>query len=222
MTVQHAHLRDTRSLAQRHTLFAELLDRNGPPPAWRRPPTFGTLTRLVLEQQVSLASANAAYNRLADELGSVTPAGFLGLDDATLRSVGFSRQKTGYVRGIADLILSGTLDLVSVAASDPDHALGQLMAVRGIGRWTASCFVLFVNGAPDVWPSGDRALYVSMTNVLSLGSVPPKERCDDIAASWSPYRSTAARMLWHDYLGGRSWVPKDTAGFSGGTGMVPL
>lgn len=222
MTESDAPLEDALSLAATHAVFAELLDRNGSPPKWRRPPTFETITRLVLEQQVSLASANAAYNRLADELGSVTPDTFLGLDDATLRSVGFSRQKTDYVRGIADQMLSGGLDLAAVAASDPDHAVEQLMAVRGIGRWTASCFVLFVNGAPDVWPSGDRALYVSITNVLALASVPSKERCDEIAASWSPYRSTAARMLWHDYLGGRTWVPKDNAGFSGGAGMVPV
>jgi DNA-3-methyladenine glycosylase II len=209
-----AHLDEAAGLASDHRVFAELLDRNGPPPRWRRPPSFETITRLVLEQQVSLASANAAYNRLAAELGQVEPDGFLTLDDATLRAVGFSRQKAGYVRGIADLILGGELDLVAVAQKNPDDAVAALVSVRGIGQWTASCFVLFVNGAPDIWPSGDRALYVSMTNVLALGAVPPKEDCDEIAVAWSPSRSTAARMLWHDYLGGRSWVPSDTAGFS--------
>ena len=105
---------------------------------------------------------------------------------------------------------------------DPEDATEALLAVRGVGLWTASCFVLFVNGASDVWPSGDRALYVSMTNVLALGEVPSRDACDAIASSWSPHRSTAARMLWHDYLGGRAWVPTDNAGFSDGTGMVPL
>lgn len=214
MNTAESHRDSADALASHHPVFAEMLDRNGPPPKWRRPPSFETVTRLVLEQQVSLASANAAYNRLAVKLGQVEPQPFLTLNDETLRTVGFSRQKAGYVRGIADLILNGDLDLSAIADADPDSAIDALVAVRGIGNWTASCFVLFVNGAPDIWPSGDRALYVSMTNVLGLGTVPPKDDCDEIAAAWTPYRSTAARMLWHDYLGGRTWVPTDTAGFS--------
>jgi len=210
------------ALADRHRVFAELFERNGDPPNWRRPPTFETLTRLILEQQVSLASANAAYNRLEARLGHVEPAAFLPLSDPELKTIGFSRQKAGYVRGIADRLLDGSLVLQDIVAMSPEQATEALIDIRGIGVWTAACFVLFVNGAPDVWPSGDRALYVSMTNVLGLGEVPSRDVCDETASAWSPHRSTAARMLWHDYLGGRSWVPTDRAGFSDGVGMVPL
>lgn len=208
------------ALAGAHPLFAELLSKNGYPPRWRRPATFATLTRLILEQQVSLASANAAFNRLAARIGSVTPSNFLALNDDELRSDGFSRQKTGYVRGVAELMESDGLDLDAISVLDKDDAIERLVAIRGVGHWTASCFVLFVNAAPDVWPTGDRALYVSMSRVLDLDGVPDKETCDGIAATWSPNRSAAARMLWHDYLGGRAYTPTDLAGFIESTGMV--
>lgn len=208
-------------LAFRERVFADLSERNGPPPLWMRQPTFETVTRLILEQQVSLASANAAYRRLDDRLGTVEPAGFLSLTDSELKSVGFSRQKTSYVRGVADLICTGGLDLAAIAELEDDDAESQLLRIRGIGKWTAACFLLFAKGSPDIWPSGDRALYVSMASVFNLGAVPDKETADGMAQSWAPHRSTAARMLWYDYLGGREYVPSDTSGFAEGTGMVP-
>lgn len=213
--------RAINSLSSEHEAFAVLADRNGPPPLWLRRPDFETVTRLILEQQVSLASANAAYRRLVERLGSVDPIGFLTLTDSELREIGFSRQKTGYVRGVADLIASGALDLEEVAALDDSAAEERLLDVRGIGKWTAACFLLFAKGSPDIWPSGDRALYVSMVSVFDLPSVPDRDTADAMAASWSPHRSTAARMLWYDYLGGREYVPTDTSGFAEGTGMVP-
>jgi DNA-3-methyladenine glycosylase II len=208
-------------LASRDRVFADLSERNGPPPLWMRQPTFETVTRLILEQQVSLASANAAYRRLSDRLGNVDPEGFLSLTDSELKSVGFSRQKTSYVRGVADLVCSGDLDLAAIAELEDVEAEAQLLQIRGIGRWTAACFLLFAKGSPDIWPSGDRALYVSMASVFNLGAVPDKDTADEMAESWAPHRSTAARMLWYDYLGGRDYVPSDTSGFAEGTGMVP-
>lgn len=195
------------ALADRDPLFASLAERNGTPPEWRRVGSFATLVLFILEQQVSLASARAAYLRLCDTIGEVTPTGFLTLDDVTLRSVGFSRQKTGYVRGLADLLETGSLDLDTLGDLDDDAATERLLTIRGVGRWTAACYLLFVLGRPDVWPTGDRALYVAMRDALSLDDVPPAEIADGMADSWSPYRSVAARMLWHDYLGGRDWQP---------------
>ncbi|KAA3638453.1 MAG: DNA-3-methyladenine glycosylase 2 family protein [Armatimonadetes bacterium] len=208
------------ALAGAHPVFAELLRKNGDPPGWRRPPTFATLTRLVLEQQVSLASANAAFNRLETRIGSVSPSNLLTLNDDELRRDGFSRQKAGYVRGIAEMIEASDLDLEAISRLEKEDAIERLVAIRGVGRWTASCFVLFVNGAPDVWPTGDRALYVSMSRVLGLDGVPDRESCDHIATAWSPYRSAAARMLWHDYLGGKNYEPTDSGGFIDGEGIV--
>jgi DNA-3-methyladenine glycosylase II len=199
-------------LARLDPLFAALRERNGLPPSWRREPSFATIVRLILEQQVSLASATAAFTRLAERVGEVTPDAVLASTAAELRADGFSRQKAGYVAGIARSITDGDLDPGSLPADTPG-ARDALLSIRGIGPWTASCFMLFALGAPDVWPTGDRALYVAMARNLGLGDVPSRERADAIADRWSPHRSTAARMLWHDYLGGRAHVTDPRAGF---------
>lgn len=212
-------LDDAHSLSNEHTLFSELLDRNGPPPLWRREPSFATLVRFILEQQVSLASANAAFKRFDERTCGVTPEGTLASSDAELKTDGFSRQKASYVRGIAELILSGELDPADLVG-EADAVKDRLVSIRGIGPWTASCYLLFVNGDRDTWPTGDRALYVSIANNLHLANVPSSKEGDLIAKEWAPRRSTAAKMLWHDYLGGASHVPTTDAGFVGGSGKV--
>lgn len=204
--------RQAAELASRGSPFDRLLARNGTPPLWRRPPTYATLVRLILEQQVSLASATAAYTRLSDRVGSVTPASVLASTDEQLRVDGFSRQKARYVRLAASRIEGGDFHLPG-PGSGRDDARGALLSLTGVGPWTAACYLLFVCGDPDVWPSGDRALVVSMTRVLGLDSVPATEVADAIASQWSPHRSTAARMLWHDYLGGTSYRALPNAGF---------
>lgn len=209
------------ALCRSHPTFAALRERNGEPPAfWRRTPTFGTITLLVLEQQVSLASARAAFIKLKESIGEVEPERFLKLDADQLREIGFSRQKAGYVRGIAELIVAGGLDLEAISRLDGGDAIDTLTEVRGIGVWTASCFALFVNGANDIWPSGDRALYVSMRSVFDLDDVPSRDVADAMADEWRPYRSIAAKMLWHDYLGGESYQRSAHDGFIDGAGMV--
>lgn len=203
---------EVHALAATHDVFADLLDRNGFPPLWRRQPSFATLVRLVLEQQVSLRSAAAAFGRLASRVGDVTPDAIIASTDEELRADGFSRQKARYVRGIASLVADGALSMAELER-DPDTARAVLLSITGIGPWTASCFQLFALGHPDVWPSGDRALYVSMGRNLGRGAVPERDEADAIAEGWMPHRSTAARMLWHDYLGGRSHVDDPAAGF---------
>lgn len=200
------------ALGRLHPLFAGLLARNGPPPLWRRHPSFQTLVRLVLEQQVSLASANAAFRRLEARVGNVTPSSVLESTDAQLKGDGFSRQKAGYVRGIAHLILDGDFEPETMPA-DATVSKQALMSIRGIGPWTAACFLVFALGLPDEWPRGDRALHVSMAQVMHLPSIPGSDDAESIASSWTPHRSTAARMLWHDYLGGASYVQAHDAGF---------
>ena len=129
---------DVESLAAGHRPFAELFDRNGLPPLWRREASFATLVRFVLEQQVSLASANAAFQRLEDRLSGVTPEGVLGSTDAEMKTDGFSRQKTEYVRGIAALIVSGEFDPADLP-NDQGVVRERLLEIRGVGPWTASC-----------------------------------------------------------------------------------
>jgi DNA-3-methyladenine glycosylase II len=182
--------------------FERLYRRNGVPPLWKREPGYATLLLIILEQQVSLASARAAYARLETELGVVTPEAFLGLDDATLRAVGFSRQKAGYGRGLAAALLAGEVDLTRLADADDSTARAELMAIRGIGPWTADVYLLFVLGRQDAWPTGDRALQVSLGRLKAFDGVPDPATTDRVAEAWRPWRSVAARMLWHDYLGG--------------------
>ena len=210
---------DVKSLAHEFALFASLLERNGPPPLWRRDPSFATLVRFILEQQVSLASARAAYERLEARLGTVTPERLLGSTDGALRADGFSRQKMSYVRGLAEIMVDGSFDPADLP-DDPEAVRERLLEIRGIGPWTASCFLLFVCGDRDTWPTGDRALYVSIANNLGFDEVPTRDRGDALARAWAPRRSTAAKMLWHDYLGGRSHVPARGEGFVEGTGKV--
>ncbi len=198
-------------LASCDRVFAELRDRNGTPPLWRRPASFTTLVRLILEQQVSLASANAAYRRLEARVGVVTPDAVLASTADELRADGFSRQKAGYVRGIATAIVSG--EFTPEALVGVDDAADRLLALKGVGPWTVACFEIFALGVPDAWPTGDRAVYVSMSQVFDLDDVPDRETADAMASEWSPHRATAARMLWHDYLGGRSYTPSPDAGF---------
>jgi DNA-3-methyladenine glycosylase II len=200
------------ALAATEPIFARLIERNGVPPLWRREPSYATVVRLILEQQVSLASATAAYARLARRVGDVTPEAILSSTDAELRADGFSRQKAGYVRDIATAVVDGSFDPAAVA-SDRDEAVTALLALRGVGPWTASCYALFAMGEQDVWPTGDRALHVAVARVFELASVPTTGEAEALARAWSPYRSAAARMLWHDYLGGAAYTVSEDAGF---------
>ncbi len=182
--------------------LAGLAERNGVPPLWPREPGFPTMVRLILEQQVSLASADAAFQKLEQSIGRVEPEGFIGLEATELRAIGFSRQKAGYVRGIATGLLDGSIDLNTIGGLNDAAASDRLLDIRGIGPWTAACYLLFALRRSDVWPPGDRALQVSMGRVFDLAAVPSVVESNVRAAAWRPLRSVAARMLWYDYLGG--------------------
>lgn len=177
-----------------------LFEANGVPPLWSRSAGFPTLVKIVLEQQVSLDSAAAAYANLERALGNVKPRRFLSLNDARLKEIGFSRQKAGYCRGIAEQCRDGILDLDELAKLSDADAHKRLIEVRGIGPWTSDVYLLFALRRRDVWPNGDRALVVSMAEGLPLGEVPTYEEAGKIAEAWRPWRSVAARMLWHSYL----------------------
>lgn len=188
------------TLATRDPRLAALRDENGLPPLWKRAEGFATLVKVILEQQVSLDSAAAAFANLGTALGTVTPAGFLRLDGAELKAIGFSHQKARYCRGISTRLLEGSLDLDGMARRGDIEARDYLMAVPGIGPWTADVYVLFALRRADVWPRGDRALVVSMAESLPLDEVPSYEVAGEMAELWRPWRSVAARMLWHSYL----------------------
>ncbi len=192
-------------LVGRDPHLAEVHRRFGPPPLWARRPGFSALVRIILEQQVSLASARAAFERLRAAVDRLTPRAFLELDAATLRRAGFSRQKAGYCRSLAEEIVAGRLRLAEVARMDDDSAHDRLTRLRGVGRWTADIYLLMALGRPDVWPRGDLALAKAAQRVKGLAELPGDEELESIAAAWRPWRAVAARLLWHDYL---SWPAK--------------
>lgn len=158
------------------------------------------MVKIILEQQVSLESAAAAFGNLEAAIGFVRPERFLRLDDAKLKDIGFSRQKAGYCRDLARGLVDGSIDLGDLQSCSDGDAHRALTAIRGIGPWTADVYLLFVLRRPDVWPHGDRALVVSMAENMAMTDVPGYDEAASIAGSWSPWRAVAARMLWHAYL----------------------
>jgi DNA-3-methyladenine glycosylase II len=197
---QRSLLRATRELVAQDPDLAAVVDRYGPPPLWAREPGFHTLIHIVLEQQVSLASAKAAYDRLVAATGRLVPGRFLALSDAELKAVGFSRQKAAYGRGLAQAILDGRIDLARLETLDDDQVKVQLTAIKGIGPWTADIYLLMVLRRPDTWPSGDLALASAVQRVKRLRAQPTPERLERVGREWQPWRAVAARILWHYYL----------------------
>ena len=190
-----------RSLAQRDDDLAAIVEKWGVPPMWPRDPGFPALVYLILEQQVSLASAKAAYDRLLDKLNSaLLPERFLRLDARNLKRIGFSRQKAGYCRLLADSVLKGHLDLDGIAVMDDDSARAELTRIKGIGPWTADVYLLMALKRPDVWPVGDLALQKAARRVKRLRKHPSPARLEKLGEAWRPWRAVAARLLWHDYL----------------------
>ncbi len=187
-------------LASRDAALAAILKAHGYPPLWRREPGFGTLLHIVLEQQVSLSSARAAFERLCQVAQPLTPETFLKLDDATLKRVGFSRQKTRYGRALAAALQTGELDLARLETLDDDAVRRDLTRVVGIGTWTADIYLMTVLGRPDVWPRGDLALAVAVKEVKGLPTRPRPDELTVVAEPWRPLRAVAARLLWHHYL----------------------
>lgn len=196
-------LHGVSQLAERDPDLARILATWGPPPLWAREPGFPTLIHIILEQQVSLASAKAAFNRLLAMATPLTPEAFLSLDDSTLKMIGFSRQKMLYGRHLAQAILSGELDLVALAAADDETARMTLLKRKGIGLWTADIYLLMALRRPDIWPVGDLGLVVAMQEVKQLAARPRAEEMDALARPWRPWRAVAARLLWHHYLSKR-------------------
>ena len=197
---QRSLLDATRELAASDPDLAVVVDRYGPPPLWAREPGFHTLIHIILEQQVSLASAQAAYDRLVAASGRLVPERFLALNDTELKTIGFSRQKAAYGRGLAQAILDGRLDLARLGTLDDAQAKVQLTEIKGIGSWTADIYLLMVLRRPDTWPSGDLALASAVQRLKRMRTAPTPMKLERIGRAWQPWRAVAARILWHYYL----------------------
>ena len=174
----------------------------GPPPLWDRPGNFETLLQIILEQQVSLASAKACYDKLCRRVGRVTPHAVLNSTDIELKADGFSRQKTAYARHLAEAMLNKHLDLEKLNHLDDADVKTELIRLKGIGEWTSDIYLLMAMLRPDVMPKGDVALHTAW-HKLSGEPRPSSDEFLVIAERWKPYRSVAARLLWHFYLSER-------------------
>ena len=183
--------------------MASIYNTHGKPPLWDRPTGFGTLLNIILEQQVSLASAKACFDKLAAHLGDITPANLLTVNDADLKTIGFSRQKTAYARHLSEAILQDRIDLGTLHHLPDAEVKVELVKLKGVGEWTSDVYLLMAMLRPDVMPRGDIALHAAYQKLTNADKRPASDEFVIMAEKWKPYRSVAARLLWHYYLSER-------------------
>ncbi|MFC0773738.1 DNA-3-methyladenine glycosylase family protein [Terrimonas alba] len=177
-----------------------ILKKYGYPPLWSRPSSFSTLIHIILEQQVSLASALAAFNKLKEKIGLITPEKVLSLSDEEMRACYFSRQKTIYARHLAEAIVSSQLNLEELSIL-PDHLIREkLKQIKGIGDWTVDVYLLFALKRTDVFPVGDLAMVNAFRDIKQLSKEISREAIIEMARPWQPYRSIGTMLLWHHYI----------------------
>ena len=189
-----------KRLAEEQEEFAIVLAAYGTPPLWDRPAGFATLLQIILEQQVSLASAKACFDKLGAHLGEVTPAALMRVNDNELRMIGFSRQKAAYARHLAEAVLEQRIDLNSIHLMEDAEAKAELTRLKGVGEWTSDIYLLMAMLRPDVMPKGDIALHAAYQKLTRADKRPGSDEFLVTAQKWRPFRSVAARLLWHYYL----------------------
>lgn len=188
-------------LARRDIRLASILETYGPPPMWGRKPGFTTLVRIIIEQQVSLVSARAMFERLKTNVEPFAAERFIELGEPFLRSLGMTRQKSAYCVNLAHAVVEGHLHSLSKLTDEDAHA--TLLHIKGIGPWSAQVYQLMALRRPDIWPNGDVALATAVTNLKKLTVRPSFSELSQMAEHWRPFRSVAARMLWQYYLAGK-------------------
>ena len=197
-------------LSQEHEEMVFVYNTYGAPPLWDRATGFGTLLNIILEQQVSLASAKACFDKLAIQIGDVTPTNLLELNDAELKTIGFSRQKATYARHLSEAIINKHIDLDSLHTLPDAEAKAELIKLKGVGEWTADVYLLMAMLRPDVMPRGDIALHAAYQKLTGAEKRPGSDEFIEIAEKWRPFRSVAARLLWHYYLSERAVKKRTT------------
>ena len=187
-------------LAKKDKHLKKILQQHGYPPMWQREPNFETLIHIILEQQVSLASAKAALNKLKEKIGTITPKKLLALTDAEIKACYFSRQKIIYARHLAESIVNGELSIKKLSSLHDDEIRNELKKIKGIGDWTVDVFLLMALQRTNIFPTGDLAMMNSLKKVKQLSPKITKEEIIVMAESWKPHRSIATMILWHSYL----------------------
>ena len=191
-------------LASRDKTLGAIFESHGNPPLWRRSQGFPTLVHIILEQQVSLRSGKAMFDRLANAVEPFAPEQFLSCGEEYLRQLGVTRQKAAYLIHLSELIVSGELNLSRLSRMTDDDARHTLMNVKGIGSWSADVYLLMAMCRSDIWPAGDLALAVAAKELFDLQERPSPIELELLAEKWRPHRAVAARMLWQYYLATRT------------------
>jgi DNA-3-methyladenine glycosylase II len=197
-----------RDLATRDETLAGIFTRHGPPPLWRRATGFATLVHIILEQQVSLRSGKAMFDRLSASVDPFSPEQFVFRGEGYLRSLGVTRQKSSYLVHLASLIVAGELNIARLSRMGDHDARLALMSVKGIGSWSADVYLLMAMRRADIWPAGDLALAVAAKDLMGLTKRPTPDELESLAERWRPHRAVAARMLWQYYLAKKAAAKK--------------
>lgn len=187
------------ALAEREPAFAAVVDKFGIPEPRSSERGAQTLLRTIVGQQVSVAAARAMWAKLEAAFGAPPDLHrLLAASDEELRAAGMSRQKSGYIRSLAELVISGGLDLDHLPKDD-EEAIALLTQIKGIGRWSAEIYLLFAEGRPDVFPAGDLAVMVELGRLMGLPEKPSEKALRELAEPWRPFRGAAAVLAWHSY-----------------------
>jgi DNA-3-methyladenine glycosylase II len=203
-----------RELAARDETLGAIFHVHGNPPLWRRTQGFPTLVHIILEQQVSLRSGKAMFDRLEAKIQPFAPEKFLHCGEDYLRKLGVTRQKAAYLIHLANLLSSGELNLGKLSRMTDHDARQALMNVKGIGSWSADVYLLMAMCRADIWPAGDLALAVAAKELFELAERPTPAELEVLAENWRPHRAVAARMLWQYYLAKRAKNKKDNGATS--------
>jgi DNA-3-methyladenine glycosylase II len=187
-------------LAKKDKHLLSIIKQYGYPPIWTRAASFQTLIHIILEQQVSLASARAALNKLKEKLGTITARKLLALSDEELKACYFSRQKMVYAKCLAHAIVSKQINLKSFSTLKDAEIRQELKMIKGIGDWTVDVYLLFALQRTDIFPLGDLAMISALKELKQLNKETKKEELLKLSEPWKPYRSIATMLLWHYYI----------------------
>jgi DNA-3-methyladenine glycosylase II len=191
--------RSIDALAGMEPAIARMLETIGYPPPRIRDRGYQTLLRTIVGQQVSVAAANAIWAKMEAMIGAgLAPEAVAAAPDELLRATGLSRQKIAYARSLAEHVASGTIDFDRLPADD-EEAIAQMIAIKGIGRWSAEIYLLFAEGRPDIWPAGDLAIQEGLGRILGLPERPSEKQVRAAAENWRPHRGAVTLLTWHCY-----------------------
>src|SRR4030095_1511538 len=200
-TLHDANFHDLcNKLTSKDKDLRSIVEQYGYPPVWTRRATFETLIHIILEQQVSLASARAALNKLKEKIGTITPKKLLALSDQELKACYFSRQKMVYARCLAEAIVAKNISLKKLSGGSDEDIRQQLKKIKGIGDWTVDVYLLFALNRTDVFPLGDLAMVNALKEVKKLPKETNQEQLLKLSERWRPYRSIATMLFWHHYI----------------------